>query len=118
MLSEFSFSKDTVGFLIEGEFNEELSNQLHIQILEKFKEFDKINLYLEDSNIESFTLPAIVKEILFKIENADKFNKLALVTDRKWIHLCSTIESLFISINMKHFPTEDRLKAIRWIARR
>jgi hypothetical protein len=116
MLSEFSFSENTVGFLIEGEFNEELSNKLHVQIFEKLKHYDKINLYLEDTNIESFSLTAVVKEILFKIENSDRFNKLAVVTDRKWIHLCSSIESLFISTTVRNFATEDRLKAMRWIA--
>lgn len=116
MHSSFTFSKNTVGFLIDGDVDEKAINKLQIEILEKLKSFDKINLYLEDSNIESFTLPAVVNQMMFKFEYGDRFNKVAMVTDRKWIHLCGNLKNMFLSATIKNFDTSDRLKAMNWIS--
>lgn len=118
MFSDFSFSDDTVGFLIEGDFNTELSLELHARILQKLKEYDRINLYLEDSNIENFSLDAVFEDIRFKVRNAERFNKVALVSDRRWIKLCAALEGVFTGMNIKSFSTDDRLKAMSWIAER
>lgn len=118
MESSFSFSKETVGFFIDGVVDEDRINQLHHQILAKIEKHKKVNLYLEDNGIERFTLPAIAEQIKFKLTNADKLNKVALVTNRKWIQACAAIENLFLPTTIKSFPTEDRLDAISWIAER
>jgi hypothetical protein len=110
MLSSFSFSEDTVGFLIEGNFDENLVDNLHQKILEKLNTYNTINLYLEDSNIESFSINAVMTEYNSKI------NKIALVSNRKWIHLCAKIENTFLQTNIKSFSSEDRINAITWIA--
>jgi len=116
MLSSFSFSKDTVGFIIQGEVNEESINELQKKILEKLETFDKIKLYLEDDGIESFTMPAVVQEMMFKIKYGDRFEKVALVTDRKWIKMCGVIENMLMPAQVKNFDVEERLDAIAWIA--
>jgi hypothetical protein len=116
MLSSFSFSEDTVGFLIEGNFDENLVDNLHQKILEKLNTYNTINLYLEDSNIESFSINAVMNNIMFKTEYNSKINKIALVSNRKWIHLCAKIENTFLQTNIKSFSSEDRINAITWIA--
>lgn len=116
MLTDFSFSKHTVGFIIEGVFDLELSKKLHDQIEEKIKGFDKINLYLEDNNVKNFTLPAVLDECKFKIEHSNKFNKVAMVSDRKWLKICAAFENMVTTANIKWFSSEDRMKAIDWIS--
>tara|TARA_R110002049_G_scaffold80455_2_gene204640 strand:- start:205 stop:570 length:366 start_codon:yes stop_codon:yes gene_type:complete len=116
MFSTFSFSEDTVGFLIEGNFDEGTVLKLQELIRQKFQLYDKINLYLEDSNIEEFHLLAVIKEIKFKVANDRKFNRIAVVSNRKWVKLCGSIENLFSNATIKSFSTEDRLDAIAWIA--
>ena len=116
MLSDFSFSDTTVGFLIEGNFNSETVDTFIEKIKAKLEQFDKINLYIEDTGIETFSLPAVVKEVMFKIKHADHFNKVAVVSDRKWIHSCGEIVSLFTNSNTQNFTSEERMKAIAWIA--
>ena len=118
MLSSFSFSEDTVGFLLEGTFGEETVQQLHARILEKFEDFETINLYLEDSGIETFSLTAVIENLFFKLEHNGKFNKVALVSDRKWIHLCGKLEKMLGDIDIRSFVSEDRMEAITWIAER
>lgn len=116
MLSSFSFSKDTIGFLIEGKVNTAVIENLQNRIEESFTEFDKINLYMEDVGIDDFTLPAVMDEILFKVKNSSRFNRIALVTNKKWIKMCGSIENLFMDAQIRSFDVEDRLQAMNWIA--
>ncbi|MAZ72294.1 MAG: hypothetical protein CMC70_04020 [Flavobacteriaceae bacterium] len=116
MNSSFSFSDNTVGFFIEdGVFDTERFDKLCVEIVDKIDRFGKINLYLEDQGIDRFTLPAVSKEILFKIEYKEHLNKVALVTDRKWIHACATIENFFLPVKIKSFNTDERIDAMSWI---
>jgi hypothetical protein len=116
MLSAFSFSDDTIGFLIEGNFDMKTLDTLEFQIEAKLTEYDTINLYLEDTNIENFYLEAVVRQIAFKLSLNHRFKKIALVTDRKWIKLCASIENLFSNAEIKNFSSEERIKAMNWIA--
>ncbi len=116
MVVDFSFSHHTVGFIIDGVFDLEASKTLHTKIEEKINGFDKINLYIEDNNLEKITLPAVYDDCKFKIENSDKFNKIAMVTDRLWLKACMSIKNATSRTNVKWFATEDRMKAMDWIA--
>ena len=118
MLSNFSFSDSTVGFLIEGKFDNETVEKLISEIEEKLKIYDKINLYVEDVGIETFHIPALIKEIHFKIKHKNRFHKVALVSSRKWISACGNISSLFTDSITQNFTSEERLKAMTWIAAR
>lgn len=45
-----------------------------------------------------------------------KFNKAAIVTDKKWLQKVSEIEGWFIpGLQIKAFCTEDRLAAEQWL---
>ena len=117
MYNSFSFAKNTVGFIIDDKFNDETITKLHEEIQEKLKEYSQINLYLEDANIKTFTLSAIVDDILFKFKNSEHFEKVALVTDRKWIQACASIENFFFEGTVRTFASEERMDAINWITR-
>jgi hypothetical protein len=117
MSSSFAFSDHIVGFIISEDIDVKAIEKLHHVILEKMNEYTKVNLYLEDDNIERFSFAAILKGIKFKTEHAGEFRKIALVTDRKWLQMCSKLENFFLSATIKSFKTEDRLEAMSWIAK-
>jgi hypothetical protein len=117
MSSSFAFSDHIVGFIISEDIDVKAIEKLHKVILEKMNEFTKVNLYLEDDNIEKFSFAAILKGIKFKTEHSGEFRKIALVTDRKWLQMCSKLENFFLSTTIKSFKTEDRLEAMSWIAK-
>ncbi len=116
MLSDFSLSRNTVGYIIDGVMNKKAINDLKSQILEKFEEHDTINLYLEDSGIERFSLNAVMIATLFPVEHHHRFNKIALVTNRKWIHMLGVLDTVVVNVNLKNFTSDNRLEAISWIA--
>lgn len=116
MLTDFSFADNTIGYVIEGTMNKKAIVNLRSHVLEKFETHDKICLYLEDSNIEYFSLSAATIGALFPLEYAKRFDKIALVTDRKWIHALAAIDNALIGTKLKYFPVKDRMVAISWIA--
>lgn len=87
------------------------------EITAKIERYGKINLYLEDHGVEHFAIPAITKEILFKVAYKEHFSKIALVTDRKWIHACAAIENLFLPIQIQSYNTDERMDAVSWIVK-
>ena len=116
MLKDFSFADNTIGYVIEGTMDKAAILNLRSHILEKFETHDKISLYLEDGNIEHFSLSAAAIGALFPLEYARRFDKIALVTDRKWIHALAAIDNALIGAKLKYFPIKDRIDAITWIA--
>ncbi|MFT5908475.1 MAG: hypothetical protein ACI825_001521 [Planctomycetota bacterium] len=116
MSSSFAFADHIVGFIISDDIDVKAIEKLHIVILDKMNEFIKVNLYLEDDNIEKFSFAAILKGIKFHTEHHGEFSKVVLVTDRKWLQMCSKLENIFLSTTIKSFKTEDRLEAMSWIA--
>jgi len=117
MLSDFSLSDNTVGFLIEGTFDKEMASKLIANIEAKLDFYDTINLYLEDVNIQDFSLAAVVEEMLFKVKHSDRFNKIALVTDKKYFKACATITKMFMSSETRTFSPSERVDAITWVSR-
>jgi hypothetical protein len=118
MLSDFSFADDTIGFIIEGNVDSEVMQNLGRGIQVSLVENKKVNLYLEDSNIKSFSVSSILKGTFFPFKNGSKFNKMALISDRKWIHAIGTFHNLLFSFEVKSFSTQDRVVAMSWIMER
>jgi SpoIIAA-like len=115
MHSSFSFSENTLGFLVDGVLDKKRVKKINKEILDKIERYGKINLYLEDDGIENFTLPALVKEISFKIKHADRLNRVALVSNERWVDACAGIQNFLLSTDVKTFSTKNRLRAMSWI---
>lgn len=118
MFSDFSFAQDTVGFIIEGKMDRDAMDRLIAMILEKLEQHDYINLYLEDASVQQFTFDAINTAFWFPHKYKDRLRKVALVTDRKWIHALGGLNNMFLSTAIKNFPTQERMDAMCWIAKR
>lgn len=117
MLLNFNFSEETIGYIIDGIMDTKAINELKNLILEKFEVHEKINLYLEDSAIEYFSLNAVMIATLFPVEHYHRFHKIALVTDRRWIRALGILDTLLVNIDIQNFSINDRLDAIAWISR-
>ncbi len=115
MLLNFSFTNDAVGYIIDGDYDVEAIKLLEEELLKKFQKFDHVSLYLEDSGIESFSLSSIINTMIFPFKHRGKFRKVALVTDRKWIHMLASLNDVFMKAEVRNFRIEDRQQAIDWI---
>jgi len=116
VLLNFSFSDNAIGYIVEGKMDYDAITELKSGILKKIEEHDTINLYLEDNNIERFTLDAVFIAGIFPMQHANSLNKIAIVTNRKWIHVIANFNKVIIKADMRNFTVDERLKAMSWIA--
>tara|TARA_R110000751_G_scaffold20418_2_gene59783 strand:+ start:144 stop:500 length:357 start_codon:yes stop_codon:yes gene_type:complete len=116
VLLNFSFSENAIGYIVEGKMDYKAITELKTAILKKFEEHDTINLYLEDNNIERFTLDAVFIASIFPMQHSNRLNKIAMVTNRKWIHAIANFNKVLIGKDMRNFTVDKRLDAISWIA--
>lgn len=116
MLLNFSFSENAIGYIVEGKMDYKAITELKTAILKKFEEHDTISLYLEDNNIERFTLDAVFIASIFPMQHSNRLNKIAMVTNRKWIHAIANFNKVLIGKDMRNFTVDKRLDAISWIA--
>ncbi len=116
MLSTFTLADDIIGFIIDGPYGDEAIEKIQTEVNEKLEIYDKVNLYIEDTVNADISLKAVIKSIPFKVRTANRFQKVAVVTDRKWLQLVSFLEKLFFNAELKIFTTDQRLEALQWIS--
>ena len=116
MLLDYNLEENTLAYVFDGPMDAKTINELRRQILNKLEIHQTINIYLEDQGIEYFTLYSVLTGIIFPLQHHKRFNKVAMVTDRSWIHLLTTMNGLLISSEIRNYTTENRAKAMRWLA--
>lgn len=115
-LSTFSFSDNIIGFIIDGAYDEAVVEKIQNEIFQKLEIYEKLNFYIEDTRNANISLKAILKSLPFKIKTGNRFDKVAVVTDRKWLRFISNLEKLFFKAEIRIFTTERRIEAIQWIS--
>lgn len=115
LLSTFSLSDNIIGFIIDGPYDEQVVKKIENSISKKLEIFDRVNFYIEDTLTAKPSTVAILKSLVYKYRTRKRFEKVAIVTDRKWLHIFCKMEKLFLGVDMRIYLTKDRLKAIQWI---
>ncbi|HPE84030.1 MAG TPA: STAS/SEC14 domain-containing protein [Aequorivita sp.] len=117
MLSSFTLADNIIGFIVDGPYDDLAVERIQKQVKEKLETFDNLNLYIEDTVNADISLKAVVKSIPFKLKTGNRFEKVAVVTDRKWLQVVSNLERLFFSsAEIRIFSSQQRLEAIQWIS--
>lgn len=116
MLSSFTLADNIIGFIVDGPYDELAVEKIQLEVNEKLQVYDKVNLYLEDTINAEISLKAILKNLPFKLKTGNRFEKVAVVTDRKWLQAFSNFEKLFFNAEIRTFAGQDRLEAIQWIS--
>ena len=116
MISSFTLADNIIGFIVDGPYDEGSVEKIQIEVNNKLEVYDKVSLYIEDTINADISLKAVIKSLQFKIKTGNRFDRVAVVTDRKWLQVVSTLEKLFFNAELRIFPTQQRLDAIQWIS--
>lgn len=116
MVSNFEFADHVVGLLIKSDIDEKVFEEIREVIRSKISAFEKINLFLEIEKGNNVSMKAVIKHLKFSYENAENFNKIAVVSSSFTLKNALMIKDLLIDAEVKSFSHEERLEAIQWIA--
>ena len=109
--------KNVIGFRITEKIETEDLNKIVELIEEKLKQQDKLRIYAEVEDWTGMSLAAFVKDLKFSLQHFRDFEKEAIVSNSKWLkNLANITNSLFSSIEVKHFDSEDKELAWNFIS--
>lgn len=117
MLTFIDFEEsNVVGIRINGKITDEEFDRVIERFEEKFDEHEKVRLYAEMENFGGMEVKAFFKDLKFGLTNFSKFEREAVVTDKKWAQQFATIsDPLVPTVDVKAFSYADREEAKAWI---
>lgn len=110
--------ENIAAFKANGEISkEDFENLVFPHVKAKVNTFDELNylLYL-DTDLDQFTFGAWFQDALLGLKNITKWNRAAIVTDKKGVQNFTDIFSVLMPGEFKSFPKEDLANAIFWCA--
>lgn len=115
-LSYFDLSDNTIGFIIDGLYDEAMIENVQAEVKKKLMIYEKVNFYIEDTENAGISLIKMIRNLPFKIKLAHRFEKIAVVTDRKWVRIFRISENCFFKADLKVFTSKQRIEAIQWVS--
>lgn len=116
MVSSFEFSGNIVGIMIKSDMDDAVFERMHELIRSKFDDYEKINLFVEIEKGHHISFTPLMKHFNFQIDHAKKFEKIGVVTDKKWFKKVLVIKDFLMDAEVKAFSHSERMLAIQWIA--
>lgn len=117
MLSFIDFGDtNIIGIRIKGKITEDEFDEVIERFEKKFENHKKVRLYVEIEDFGGMEIKAFFKDLKFGLKNFKRFEREAVVTDRKWAQQFANIsDPLVPTVEVKSFPFADRDKAKAWI---
>ncbi len=116
MAISFELAEHVVGIMVDENVNQKYLDKIHKLIEEKLKENEKINLFCEIMPHNDVPVKLLFENIKFKFQHSNQINKMAMVTDLKWIRGIMDVDNFFVTTEVKSFELKNRLEAIQWIS--
>lgn len=117
MIKLLSMDADNViGISITGNVNINDFDLVTSFIQEVEIHYEFLRLYVEIKDIQANYIETLFKELEFTLSNFHRFEKEAVVIDKKWISELESLSDIFVrSVEVKCFTFEDRCEAQCWI---
>ena len=109
--------KNVVAYRVEGKVTEgEMKSVLSI-FKEKIQADMKLSIYQEIVSVGGAEFDAIIEKLKFFYEfGVSNYDKIAVVTHKKWMHKIIDLEGkLFKKFDMKGFSIDDKDKALEFL---
>ncbi|UJF28914.1 STAS/SEC14 domain-containing protein [Kaistella sp. 97-N-M2] len=110
--------ENVAAFKASGEITkEDFENLVIPHVKAKVNTFDELNyLFYIDTDLDQFTVGAWMKDILVGLKNLTKWNRAAIVTDKKFVQNFTDVFSVLMPGEFKPFPQDDVENALYWCA--
>lgn len=114
MYTNLNLQKNTLGYSLKGVMDLNSLNNFWHQILDAIIKHDKVNLYIEDKDADSFAVNIVLIVALFPIEYSHKFHKIAIVTGLKSSKV-DHLKRLLTKVDVKNFASNCEKDAKSWV---
>lgn len=105
-----------IGCKIDGKIDNDDILKISRLVDDKIQIYTKLRVYVELINLEGISFEALMNDLKLAVKHYSKFERKAVVTDKKWIQTISPIAGrLFPGIEVKCFSFADRDRAVEWI---
>ncbi|MEA5597021.1 STAS/SEC14 domain-containing protein [Rivularia sp. UHCC 0363] len=109
-------ANSVIGVSIKGNVNTKDFDLVKNFIKEVEIHYEFLRIYVEIEDIEGFMLETLLKELEFTLTNFHRFEKEAIVIEKKWIEQIEIMRDIFVSsVKVEYFALEDKCKARCWI---
>jgi hypothetical protein len=109
-------ANNTIGISIKENVNAKDFELVKNFIREVEIHYEFLRIYVEIEDIEGFSLETLLKELEFTLSDFHRFEKQAIVIDKKLIQQLESMKSLLItSVKVKCFTFENKCEARCWI---
>lgn len=116
MVSTFEFSDEVVGIIIDSNIDKKLLDEIHRIIEEKFDKEKPMNLFVEIKQGVEIPVHIMIKDLIFKLNNAARFRKMAVVTGPGIFQKAMKVKDLLMEAEVEVFTHKERIAAMNWIA--
>lgn len=105
-----------LGCRVNGRIEKEDIEKITELVEEKLKDHKKLRIYVEVEKIGLIKPEALFKDIQLAVKHFKKFEKKAVVTDKKWaMKITPIIDKLFPNIDLKCFESSKKAEAQEWV---
>jgi len=110
--------ENVAAFKATGEISkEDFENLVIPHVKAKVNTFDELNyLFYLDTDLDQISAGAWFQDALLGLTNIMKWNRAAIVTDKKGVQNFTDIFSVVMPGEFKSFPEEDLENALFWCA--
>lgn len=110
--------ENVAAFKATGEISQaDFENLVLPHVQAKVNAFDELNyLLLLDTDLDKWTAGAWFQDVLLGMKNLTKWNRAAIVTDKKGVQNFTDVFSVLMPGEFRSFPKEFIQNAIFWCA--
>ncbi|WP_334065667.1 STAS/SEC14 domain-containing protein [Alteromonas genovensis] len=118
MLNNMKIPNNVVAIELEGVISEDDIATYQRKLEDTLKSQSTLGLCMDITDISDITASGIVEGVkadLAFLSNIDRFNKLAIISDKQWPEAISSIVAPYVSgITIKTFSPDERQQALDW----
>ncbi|AUJ25857.1 STAS/SEC14 domain-containing protein [Virgibacillus dokdonensis] len=99
---------------VQGKVEKEDLNLFEEFFTMKKQEYNKVNILLLLDKMEGMSLKGVLEDLKM-VQHLKYIQKLAIVSDKKWIEIGVKLERLLPETNVEHFIPENKVQAQHWL---
>jgi len=101
---------------LDGKISTEQFDRVATLVEDKLQRHDKIRMYVEVISFGGMSIAAFFKDMKLALHHWKRFDKEAVVTDKKWLQKLSKMGGkLFPGIDVRAFPSMEAEMARQWV---